>query len=70
MSYGRIIKDANRSTKGDQSPIANGQGKMSPQAAVGYGNWPDEDGRQSKHRKATHNGKRKTLRTHRDGSAS
>lgn len=53
----------------ERSPIANGHGKMSPQAAVGYGNWPDEDGRQSKHRTRPHNGKRKTLRTHRDGES-
>jgi hypothetical protein len=53
----------------EQSPIAAGHGKMSPQAAVGYGNWPDEVGRQSKHRAPVDNGKRKTLRTHRNGSA-
>ena len=41
--------------------------KMSPQAAVGYGNWPDEDGRQSKYRKYSKRGtyKKKTLQTHR-----
>lgn len=46
-----------------------GRGKMSPQAAVGYGNWPDEDGRQTKHRRASRRGaaKRRTLRSHRDG---
>lgn len=52
-----------------KSPIANGHGKMSPQAAVGFGRWPDEKadgGRQSKHRSAD-NGKRKTIRTHRTG---
>ena len=54
----------------ERAPVANGRGKMSPQAAVGFGNWPDEDGRQSKHFKGTDNGKRKTIRTHRDGSSS
>lgn len=45
-------------------------GKMSPQEAVGFGNWPDEDGRQTKHRRASRRGpgKRTTIRTHRDGS--
>lgn len=48
-----------------KSPIASGRGKMSPQAAVGFGRWPDEKadgGRQSKHR-GVDNGKRKTIRT-------
>lgn len=56
-----------------KSPIANGHGKMSPQAAVGYGRWPDEQadgGRQSKHRDGADNGKRKTIRTHRTGGKS
>jgi hypothetical protein len=46
------------------------RGKMSPQAAVGPGNWPDEDGRQTKHRRGSRRGRGKdsTARTHRDGS--
>lgn len=49
-------------------PTSNGRGKMSPQAAVGYGNWPDEDGRQTKHRRlAKRHSKTKTLRSHRMG---
>lgn len=51
-------------------PNSTGHGKMSPQAAVGYGNWPDEDGRQSKHFRLNAHSPRKpkTMRTHRDGS--
>ncbi len=45
-------------------------GKMSPTQAVGRGCWPDEDGRQTKHRRASKRGRGKdeTIRTHRDGS--
>ena len=53
-----------------KSPISEttGVGKMSPQAAVGYRNWPDEDGRQTKHRRKPYReSKAKTLRTHRIG---
>ncbi len=53
-----------------QSLSTRTRGKMSPQEAVGYGCWPDEEGRQTKHRRAAKRGraKRKTLRTYRDGS--
>ena len=53
-----------------KSPISEtiGVGKMSPQAAVGYRNWPDEDGRQTKHRRKPYReSKAKTLRSHRLG---
>lgn len=47
---------------------APGRAKMSPQAAVGYSNWPDEDGRQTKHHSwRSYRSKKKTLRTHRTG---
>jgi hypothetical protein len=50
-----------------KGPISNGKGKMSPQEAVGYGNWPDEDGRQTKHHRRHERGKHNTLRKHRKG---
>lgn len=58
-----------KTMKGRRSPITEttAHGKMSPQEAVGYGNWPDEESRQTKHFVTKRTSKHATLRRHRNG---